>query len=465
LSLKSDTLRLDEVASGAGGRVAAGRPDAAVRGVSIDSRTLERGQLFVAVEGPKFDGHDFLAQAAERGAAAAMVHRDVEAPAGLPLVRVADTTQALKDLGRHVRLLADVPVVAITGSAGKTTTKEMTAALLGTAGPVLKTEGNLNNQYGLPLSLLRLTPEHRFAVMELGMSAAGELSELTRIARPDVAIITMVAPVHLEFFPSVDAIADAKAEILEGLGPDGVAVLNHDDARVRARGERFRGRVIWFGKDRRCEVSAEGWRGTIHGMRFDMRLGGKTYDVALPLPGPHFVSNFLAAAAAAHHLGIAPERIVEAATHMTAAKSRGQVTRLGQGVTVLDDSYNSNPAAVDAAATALTMAAEGRRLAFLGDMLELGPTGPDLHRETGAKLAGRMDVVVGVGALGRLFAEGAKGAGVGETHVFDDSAAAAAEAARLVRPGDAVLVKGSRGARMEKVVEALRQAFGVEGGA
>jgi UDP-N-acetylmuramoyl-tripeptide--D-alanyl-D-alanine ligase len=361
-----------------------------------------------------------------------------------------------------VRLQAAVPVVAVTGSAGKTTTKEMTAALLATQGEVLKTEGNLNNQYGLPLTLLRLTPEHRFAVLELGMSAAGELRELSGIARPDVAIITMVAPVHLEFFDSVDAIAAAKAEILEGLDDDGVAVLNWEDPRVRRIGEARKGRTLWFGRDRSCHVSAENWRGTVHGMRFDMVVEGRKYDVALPLPGPHFLMNFLAAAAAAHHLGVPLERIVDAATHIKAAKSRGQVRRLGQGVTLLDDSYNSNPAAVDAAVTALEMSAQGRRVVFLGDMLELGPTGPELHRETGGKLAGRADLVVGVGALGREFAEGARRSGMAAAALRDyaDSEAAAREAVSLVQPGDAVLVKGSRGARMEKVVDALRAFFG-----
>lgn len=457
-----NTLTLDEIAQATHGRVAAGAPSATVAGVSIDTRTLAKGQLFVAVKGPHFDGHDFLAAAIERGASAALVHRDVPAPSAFPLVHVGETTQALKDLGRHVRLKAAIAVVAVTGSAGKTTTKEMTAALLATQGPVLKTEGNLNNQYGLPLTLLRLAPEHRFAVLELGMSAAGELRELSGIARPDVAIITMVAPVHLEFFESVDAIAAAKAEILEGLDADGVAVLNWEDPRVKRIGQARKGRTVWFGRDRACDVSAENWRGTVHGMRFDMRLGGKSYDVALPLPGPHFLLNFLAAAAAAHQLGVPADAIVEAATHMKAAKSRGQVRRLGEGVTLLDDSYNSNPAAVDAAVIALDMAAVGRRVVFLGDMLELGPTGPALHRETGANLAGRADVVVGVGALGREFAEGARGAGMtgAVLHAFADSEGAAREVAGLVKPGDAVLVKGSRGARMEKVVEALVARFG-----
>jgi UDP-N-acetylmuramoyl-tripeptide--D-alanyl-D-alanine ligase len=455
-------LTLDEVAAGAAGRLSGGRADEEVAGVSIDSRTLEPGQLFVAITGPNFDGHDFVEAAAARGARAAMVHRDVAAPSGLPLLRVKDTTQALKDLARHVRLSAALPVVAITGSAGKTTTKEMTAALLATRGPVHKTEGNLNNQYGLPLTLLRLRPDHTAAVLELGMSAPGELRELSGIARPDVAAITMVAPVHLEFFPSLEAIAEAKAEILEGLSPDGVAVLNREDPQVRRVGERHPGRKLWFGRDRSCDVSAENWRGTVHGMRFDLRLGGRTVDVALPLPGPHFVSNFLAAAAAAHHLGISPEAIAEAATHMKAARSRGQVSVLGSRVTLLDDSYNSNPAAVEAAVTALDMSAQGRRVVFLGDMLELGPTGPQLHRETGRKIAGRADVVVGVGPLGRHFVEGAREAGLGADvlHELPDSAAAAAEVPRLVQAGDAVLVKGSRGARMEKVVEALKAAFG-----
>jgi UDP-N-acetylmuramoyl-tripeptide--D-alanyl-D-alanine ligase len=458
------TLSLEDVAAGTGGRIVQdGRPAGSV---SIDTRTLAPGALFVAIAGPNFDGHDFLPQARDKGAVAAMVHRDVPALPGLGLVRVGDTTQALKDLSRHVRRMAAIPVVAVTGSAGKTTTKEMTAALLATRGPVLKTEGNLNNQYGLPLTLMRLSPEHEYAVLELGMSAPGELRELSAIARPDVAIVTLVAPVHLEFFSSLEEIAAAKAEILEGLAEGGVAVLNHDDPLVRRMAEGLSKRVLFYGRDRACYASAENWRGTVHGMRFDLRLGGKTVDVALPLPGPHFLMNFLAAAAAAHHLGLDPEAIAHAATEMKASKSRGQVTRLGRGVTLLDDSYNSNPVAVEAAVTALGMAAQGRRVVFLGDMLELGLTGPALHRAGGEKLAGRADLVVGVGALGRGFAEGASSAGLppAQVQVFPDSAAAAAAVSTLVRPGDAVLVKGSRGARMEKVVDALVAAFGREEG-
>jgi UDP-N-acetylmuramoyl-tripeptide--D-alanyl-D-alanine ligase len=462
------TTELGDVAAATGGRVVAGGAGARVTGVTIDSRRVEPGQLFVAIAGPHFDGHDFVAEAAAKGAAAALVHREVQATAGLGLVRVADTTAALADLARRARSLAEVPVVCVTGSAGKTTTKDMTAALLQTRGPVLKTEGNLNNQYGLPLMLLRLRPEHAAAVLELGMSAAGELRGLSAIARPDVAVITLVAPVHLEFFASVDEIAAAKAEILEGLDEGGVAVLNGDDPRVRRIGEAHRargGRVVWFGRDRAFDVSAEDWKGTVHGMRFTLRIGGASADVALPLPGPHFLSNFLAAAAVAHHLGIGIETIAETATTLKAASHRGEVVSLGQGITVLDDCYNSNPTAVEAAVTALGLAARGRRVAFLGDMLELGPTGPDLHRETGEKVAGRLDVLVAVGPLAEGFLDGARRAGLKPASLvaFPDSAAAAAAAPDLVRPGDAVLIKGSRGVRMESIVEALRTRFGAVG--
>jgi len=455
----------DVLAATAGSLVAGSPPVRELAGVSIDSRSIVPGQLFVAIAGPRFDGHDFLAQAAAGGAAAALVHKDVVVPEGLALVRVADTTRALADLARHVRRAAELPVLCITGSSGKTTTKEMAAAMLATRGPVLKTEGNLNNQYGLPLTLLRLTPEHTSAALELGMSAPGELRLLSDIARPDVAVITNIAPVHLEFFGSVTAIADAKAEILEGLGPEGVAVLNGDDPLLRRVGETHTGEVIWFGRDRRFTVSAERWRGTIHGQRFDLRIEGRTLDVALPLPGAHFVSNFLAAAAAAHRMGIAPEAIAEVASGFEPVPHRGQVLRLGQDVTLLDDSYNSNPAAVEAAVAALALAPGARKVAFLGDMLELGETSPELHHKTGAAIARTLDAIVAVGPLAAHLLEGARARGLrqGALQAFPDSACAAAAVADLVEPGDAVLVKGSRGVHTEEIVEALIAHFGASG--
>ena len=456
------TLTLAEVLAGTGGTLATAAGEWSLGGVSIDSRTIQTGELFVAIEGPRFDGHDFVGDAARRGAGAAVVRRDAEVPETLPLVRVEDTTRALGDLARHWRRQASAPVVGLTGSVGKTTTKEMTSALLATRGPVLKTEGNLNNHWGLPLTLLGLREEHTAAVLELGMSAAGEIRRLSAIAEPDVAVITRVAPVHLESFASVEAIAEAKAEILEGVRPGGTAVLNADDPRVARIGETWAGRAVWFGRDRRCDVSAERWRGTAFGMRFDLRVEGRRVDVALPLAGPHFVENFLAAAATAHVLGVTAETMAEAATGITAARHRGEVRRLGEGVVLLDDSYNSSPEALEAAVVALTLAPGRRRVAVVGDMLELGETGPALHRESGRALAGRVDAVVGVGPLAREIVAGAREAGLAEAAVarFDDVAAAAAAVDDLVRPGDAVLVKGSRGIRLETFVDALAHRFG-----
>ena len=418
-----EALTLADVLAGTGGTLAARvAGEIAFTGVSIDSRTIAPGALFVAIRGPRFDGHDFLAEAAGRGARAALVHRDVAAPAGLPLVRVADTTKGLADLARHVRREAALPVVAVTGSVGKTTTKDMTAHLLATRGPVLKTEGNLNNQYGLPLTLLRLRPSTRRPSSSWACRRRARSAPSPTLAEPDVATITRVAPVHLEFFPSVDAIAEAKAEILEGLRPGGTAVLNGDDPRVRAIGERFSGRVVWFGRDRRFEVSAENERWT-RGQRTSLPRGfpgndidprfarvgrrhalrparrRRAVDVALPLAGPHFVTSFLAAAAAAHVLGVPLEAMAEAATSLRPARHRGEVRRLGERVVLLDDCYNSSPEALEAAVVALSLLPGRRRVAVLGDMLELGPSGPALHRERGRALAGRVDVVVGVGPL------------------------------------------------------------------
>ncbi len=456
-------LSLERVLAATAGRLVAPVPGGLALGsVSIDSRTLEPGALFVAIRGPRFDGHAFLDAARARGAAAALVEREVSVPSGLPIVRVADTTRALLDLARHVRRAFANPVVAVTGSVGKTTTKDMTAELLSSRGLVLKTEGNLNNQYGLPLTLLRLSSEHVAAVLELGMSAAGELRLLATASEPDLATITRIAPVHLEFFASLDAIADAKAEILEGLRPGGTAVLNGDDERLRRIGERFPGRVVWFGRDRRFDVSAENWRGTAFGMRFDLRIGGRALDVALPLAGPHFAENFLAAAAAAHVLGMAPEDVAEAATRMRPARHRGELRRLGEGVIVLDDCYNSSPVALEAAVVALGLVPGLRRIAVLGDMLELGAAGPKLHREAGRGLAGRVDVVVGIGPLAREIVAGARAAGhsaAGLVH-FAAAEGAAEAVASLVTPGDAVLVKASRGMRLEQVLDALAARFG-----
>jgi UDP-N-acetylmuramoyl-tripeptide--D-alanyl-D-alanine ligase len=391
-----------------------------------------------------------------------VVHKDVVS--ALPLLRVADTTRALAELARHRRRQSEVPVVAITGSTGKTTTKDLCAAILAARGPVLSTEGNLNNRYGLPLTLLHLAHEHTAAVVELGMSAPGELRELSRIAEPDLAVITNVGSAHLESFGSLDEIAKAKAEILEGLRPGGRAVLNGDDPRLRRIGESFPGPVVWFGRDRRWDVSGDGWRGTAFGARFFLVIGMEKVEVALPLPGAHFMTDFLAAAAVGQALGLSPAAMAEAVAAFTPGPHRSRVRRLRGGVVLLDDCYNSSPEALDAAILALSLTGGERRVAVLGDMLELGPGAPEIHRERGRSYAGRLEILVAVGPLGREIAEGACRAGLstGAVHLFKDAEAAAVAVPDLVRSGDAVLVKASRAMKLEAVVDALVARFGEE---
>lgn len=464
VGVRLEAMSAGEIAAAVGARVVG---DAGLHpaGVSIDTRTLRPGELFAAIRGPRFDGHDFIADAAAAGASAFLVDRDVALPPDQTALRVADTTRALADLARHLRRAAALPVAAVTGSAGKTTTREMLAAMLRRRGPVLSSAGNLNNRYGLPLTLFRVADEHRAAVLELGMSAAGELRELSDIARPDVAVITVIAAAHLQSFASLREIALAKAEILEGLAAGGAAVLNREDPELRRIGEDFSGTVLWFGRDRSSDVSVERWRGTIHLQRFELRVGGEVVDVALPLPGPHFMWNFAAAAAAAHRLGVSPGDIAAVAPGLRAAEHRGRVRRLGQGVTLLDDCYNSNPAAVEAAVLALSLAPRGRRVAVLGDMLELGEAAESLHEKTGEAVGPRLDEVLAVGELAPALLRGAARSGLGadRLHASADADAAASALVERVRPGDAVLVKGSRGIHLERVVDALVDRFGERG--
>lgn len=458
-------LTLEDVLAACAGRLvgpaAAGR-QLELDSVSIDSRRLAPGALFVAIKGPRFDGHDFLAEAASRGARAALVEREAEAAPGFAVVRVADTRRALGQLAREWRLRLALPVVAVSGSVGKTTTKDMAARLLEPLGPVLKTEGNLNNELGLPLTLLRLRPEHRAAVVELGMSAPGEIRALARLAAPAVAILTRVAAVHLEFFPSLEAIAAAKAEILEGLAPAGSAVLNRDDPHVRRIGEHHTGRTIWFGRDAGSEVRAADEHHGADGSRFLLQAGGRSLPVRLPLPGAHFVENFLAAAAAALTLGVPLEAIAGAASSLSPARHRGELLRLGRDVVLLDDCYNSSPEALRAALGALALLPGRRRVAVLGDMLELGAKGPALHRERGRALAGAVELLITVGPLAEEIARGAHEAGLpaaASLH-FASAAEAATAAPGLLATGDAVLVKGSRGVGLEAVVEAVVARLG-----
>jgi UDP-N-acetylmuramoyl-tripeptide--D-alanyl-D-alanine ligase len=453
-------LRLDEIARIAGGTILQGPPTLAFESYGIDSRLAAAGGLFFAVV-DKRDGHDFVGAAAAAGAAGAVVARPVPLPVkDFGLVRVGDTVATLQALARDVLSRRPVKVVGITGSVGKTTTKEFAAALLAGRFRVLKSEGNFNNRLGLALTLLRLRPDDEAAVLEMGMSAAGELRALTRIAPPDVAVITNVSPVHLRFFKGLDDIALAKKEILDGAGPGATAVLNGDDPLVMRIAEGFAGRKVTFGRTQACDVRAEDVESRGYsGFEFLLRYGRESARIAFPFVNDAAVSNLLAASAVCLALGFRLEEIRPAILALQPFSGRGALVETGGGIRVCDDSYNSNPLALEAALRSLAALPAARKVAVLADMLELGEGEKEFHRRAG-EVAARAgwDVLVAVGPLAALIADGAAGAGMSAAaiHRFPDAAAAAAVIRHIVRDGDLVLIKGSRGMRTETIVDKLK---------
>ena len=376
------------------------------------------------------------------------------------LVRVKDTVAALQALAHDVLVRRPVKVVGVTGSVGKTTTKEFTAALLASRFRVLKSEGNFNNHLGLALSLLRLQPDHEAAVLEMGMSAAGELLALTRVAPPDVAVITNVSPVHLQFFKGLDDIALAKKEILDGARPGATAVLNGDDPLVIKIASGFAGRRVTFGRTRGCDVRAEDVESKGYsGFEFLLRYGQESARIAFPFVNDTAVSNLLAASAVCLALGLRLEEIRPAILALQPFSGRGALVETGGGIRVCDDSYNSNPRALEAALRSLVALPAARKVAVLADMLELGEGEKEFHRRAG-EVAARAgwDVLIAIGPLAALIAEGAAGAGMSDAsiHRFADAAAAAGGITGIVRDGDLVLVKGSRGMKTETIVDKLK---------
>ena len=426
------------------------------QGYSIDSRSVLPGELFFAVKGERLDGHDFVAQALERGAVAVVVRSDQRPryPSELPLLAVGDTLVALQTLAACVRRLWGKPVIGITGSAGKTTTKETVAQLLSSRYRVLKSEGNFNNHFGLPLMVLKLEPEHEIAVIEMGMSHAGEIAALARIAQPNIGVVTGVAPVHLESFASIADIARAKYELIASLPSNGTAVLNADDEYVSQFGRDFRGRVITFGLKPAADVSAaniepRGAQGSV----FDLVAFGVTQAIELPLVGTHNICNALAAAAVALESGVPPSEVAKALATLQPASKRGQILDV-RGVTVINDCYNSNPKALNAMVDALATVPARRRIVVAGEMLELGPQSEQLHRECGRHLAEKkMDRLVGVRGMAAAMVDEATKAGVSAEFVTTPEEAGA-WLAREAQSGDAVLLKASRGVKLERALEA-----------
>jgi UDP-N-acetylmuramoyl-tripeptide--D-alanyl-D-alanine ligase len=438
--------------------------NATVTGASIDSRTSAASQVFFAIRGPRFDGHNFVESALAQGAVAAVVEKGFFEGAAAKLrenlIPVADTVQAMQQLACDVRRRWGKKVVAVTGSTGKTTTKEMIAALLETKLKVLKSPGNLNNRYGLPLALLQLEASDEAAVVELAMSGPGEIARLARIAEPEIGVVTNVAPVHLEFFDSLDGITAAKRELIENLSPPGTAVLNFDDPRVREFRRGFDGQVVTFGFEegadlRAVEMTSAGPAGSR--FRLESRtLGGEFH---LLLPGRHNVMNALAALAAASLFDIPENDCREALARFANLPQRSEILTLTARITLINDSYNSNPLAMERMLETLASWPAARRIVVAGEMLELGPTSPGWHRETGRKVAeSGVDWLLAVQGDAQYLVQGASEAGLAAERLrFFPSAEAAAEfLAELVQPGDVILVKGSRGVHLEKVVEFLK---------
>jgi UDP-N-acetylmuramoyl-tripeptide--D-alanyl-D-alanine ligase len=446
-----------------------GVPDRRVEGYSIDSRSLRPGQLFFAIRGPRFDGHKFVGAAVERGAAGAVVEQAFYTnaqPQWQPaLIPVHDTHRALQTLAHKIRRAWGRPILAVTGSTGKSTTKEMIAAILGRRLRVLRSAGNLNNDFGLPLALLGLEPEHEVAVMELAMSAAGEIGRLARLAEPQVGVVTNVAPAHLQFFDSVDSIALAKRELIDYLsttGPAAVAILNEDDERVRNFAEGFPGRVLTFGFSEKAIFRATDIKaGEGIGTAFRITSPDWKADFALPLPGRHNIQNALAAVAASTVYAIPPEEMRQALSEFQNLHQRSEILTLPGEVTIINDCYNSNPLAMERMLEALAAwPGARRRIVVAGEMLELGPSAPELHRAVGRKCAPNgVQWAIGVQGDAQFFVEGAVEGGIPPANaLFFPKAKSAGEFCQsLVEPGDVVLVKGSRGVRLETVIELLKK--------
>jgi UDP-N-acetylmuramoyl-tripeptide--D-alanyl-D-alanine ligase len=462
------TLTAALFARDAGGRVVGGDGRRPWTRLSIDTRTLQAGAVYLAIKGPRFDGHAFLADALGRGAAGLVVSDASALPPGaaaVPVVVVGDTVQALQDVARAVRRRSAARVVAITGSAGKTTTKEAAAAIAETRFRTLRNRGNLNNHIGLPLSLLELQDGAEVAVVELGMNHAGEIRRLVEIAEPDVRVWTNVGTAHIEYFGSQAAIADAKAEILEGSRAGSVCVANADDALVMPRVGRFPGRLLTFGVDERADVRplAVDDRG-LEGLSARIATPAGELRADSPLAGRANLANVLAAVAVGVALDVPAAAMAGAIATLRPAPHRGVVLRLSHGVVVYDDCYNASPSALLTALAAIGGdRASRRRVAFLGEMLELGEASRSLHETSGEAVAR-----AGIAALVTVGGEPARALGLAASrvgvppssiHHVETSEAAASLAASIVRGGDLVLVKGSRGTRMERVVDRLQVEF------
>jgi UDP-N-acetylmuramoyl-tripeptide--D-alanyl-D-alanine ligase len=447
---------LDQLLAATRGRVIQGTPRGeSFKGGAFDSRIVQPGEVFFALRDQR-DGHEFVADAFARGARAAVVERAVPAPDDALLIEVTQPLHALRRLAEALRDAHPIPAVGITGSVGKTTTKEATAAALGARLRVLRTAASFNNEIGVPLTFLRIEPTHEVAVIELGFYVPGEIADLCRLVRPRIGIITEIPaiPVHYSRTPNVEAIAAGKAELIESLPDDGVALLNADSPRVRALAPRTRAHVVLFGESedatlRAVDVNADG----LAGLRFTATYEGKRVPVQLPIPGRQLVPAALAALGAAHALGVPLEEAAVSLGTLEQPAHRMEIRR-GAGVTVIDDSYNSSPIAVQAA-LAVLRDVKGRRIAVLGDMLELGSFSAGAHEALGRDAARSTDVLIGIGELARTAVDAARASGLAEAHWASDLGEALVLLRGKQQPGDTILVKGSHSLALDRLADTL----------
>ena len=451
-------LTVRDIVRATDGALVVGDLGASVTGVSIDSRTLAVGDAFFAIRGPQLDGHAFAREAAGRGASCLVVHAlGDDLPSHVPLVLVEDTTRALGRLGAFHRRRFAIPIAAVTGSNGKTTTKEMTAAVLARRWRVLKPASSFNNQWGLPLTLLQLRPEHGAAVLEIGANLPGEIPYLVLLAAPTVGVVTSVAASHTEAFGSLDGVAAEKSALVRAIDATGRVVLNADDPRVAAMASVAHAPVVTFGRAESSDVRAVGPVSTDGDhVTFTLEVGGERHPVRLSYAGVHNAQNALAAAAVGHVLGLSPAEIAAGLHEARPVKGRC-VWRQAGAIRILDDTYNASPASLRAALETLVAGRrEGRLVVMLGDMLELGDIAVEAHRDAGRAIAAAgVAEFVGMGRLAREAVDAAREAGLAESRHTTTLEDTVAHLLKRLAPGDALLVKGSRGMRMERVVDVL----------
>ena len=454
-------LTFRQLAEMTGGEVVQGA-DVATDSVVIDSREVKPDSVFFAIKGERLDGHQFVMQAlgTARGAVVSQVPENVPADKGI--VRVADTTVALQNLARSIRERYSFTLIAITGSAGKTTTKEMIATLVASERRTFKSWGNFNNLIGCPLCIDNTPDDAEVVVSEMGMNHKGEIAQLAGLTHPDVGVYTNIGPVHIEFFGSIEKIAEAKRELLENLKPGGTVILNADNPYVMDISRGFEGPKGTYGIEQDADFRAANIR--------ERGLLGTTFEVsghtfALSLPGRHNLENLLAAIATARAIGISWEGIERGVRELKPASHRGVILDAG-GATIYDDTYNSNPYALGRALSLMSQAdVAGRRIAVIGDMLELGDKELDYHRDAGRAIPASIDTVIGVGKRSRALLEGAAAAGFGNgnLHHFDDAQSAGGFLKTFIRPGDLVLIKASRGIGLDRIVNMLTNSGHAEG--